>query len=183
MLNTGLRTGEMLGLLNSNIDLEKKVMHIQRGVKEITKRDGFQAKTGREVKIGKLKSASSKRDVPLNSTAIKMIEELRSEFYFGEDSPLVCDENGDYTRPVNFRKGYYRILEAAEIEQKGLHSPRHTFATNPVNGTKQKDRSIKALSPRQVVDLLGHSASQITELYYVKKDTSRLVGITDGFEI
>ena len=112
-----------------------------------------------------------------------MIDELRKEFSFGEDSPLVCDENGDYTRPVNFRKRYYRILAAAGIEQKGLHSLRHTFATNLVNGVKAEDVSIKALSPRQVADLLGHSTSQITELYYVKKDTSRLGGITDGFEI
>ena len=27
------------------------------------------------------------------------------------------------------------------------------------------------------------STSQITELYYVKKDTSRLHGITDGFNL
>ena len=183
MLNTGLRTGEVLGLLNSDIDLENKVIHLQRGVKEIAKRDGSEAQPGREVKIGKLKSASSRRDVPLNNTAIEMINELRNEFYFGEDTPLICDENGDFTRPVNFRKRYYRILAAAEIEKKGLHSLRHTFATNLVNGTKQKDGSIKALSPRQVADLLGHSTSQITELYYVKKDTSRLSGITEGFEI
>ena len=38
MLNTGLRTAEALGLINSDIDLEKKVMHIQRGVKEAQKR-------------------------------------------------------------------------------------------------------------------------------------------------
>ena len=42
---------------------------------------------------------------------------------------------------------------------------------------------LQALSPRQVADLLGHSTSQITELYYVKKDTARLSGITEGFEI
>ena len=30
MLNTGLRTGEALGLLNSDIDLEQRVMHVQR---------------------------------------------------------------------------------------------------------------------------------------------------------
>ena len=40
-----------------------------------------------------------------------------------------------------------------------------------------------ARSPRQVADLLGHSTSEITELYYVKKDTSRLAGITAGFEL
>ena len=183
MLNTGLRTGEMLGLLNNDIDLENRVMHLQRGVKEITKRNGIDAEHGRELKVGKLKSTASRRDVPLNSTAIAMIEELRKESYFGENSPLVADENGNYTRPINFRKRYYRILKAAGIEQKGLHSLRHTFATNLVNGIKQEDGTIKSLTPRQVADLLGHSTSQITEMYYVKKDTARLNGITDGFEI
>ena len=102
---------------------------------------------------------------------------------FGEDTPLVPDEHGNYTRPVNFRKRYYRILAAAGIEKKGLHSLRHTFASSLVNGIKQADGSIKSLTPRQVADLLGHSTSQITELYYVKKDTSRLHGITDGFNL
>lgn len=183
MLNTGLRTGELLGLLNSDIDLENRVMHLQRGVKEIARRNGVNAESGREVKVGKLKSASSRRDVPLNNTAIEMIKDLREESYFGENTPLVCDHSGDYTRPVNFRKRYYKILKAAGIELKGLHSLRHTFATNLVNGQKQPDRTIKSLTPKQVADLLGHSTSQITEMYYVKKDTARLNGITDGFEI
>ena len=52
-----------------------------------------------------------------------------------------------------------------------------------VNGIKQEDGSIKSLTPRQVADLLGHSTSQITELYYVKKDTSRLSGITNDFNL
>lgn len=128
MLNTGLRTGEVLGLLNSDIDFENRVMHLNRGVKEISKRDGVTAEKGREVKVGKLKSATSKRDVPLNDTAIEMILDLRKEFYFGEDAPLIPDENGNFTRPVNFRKRYYRILKVAGIETKGLHSLRHTFA-------------------------------------------------------
>ena len=183
MLNTGLRTGEVLGLLNSDIDLANRVMHLNRGVKEISKRDGVTAEKGREVKVGKLKSATSKRDVPLNDTAIEMILDLRNEFYFGEDSPLIPDENGDFTRPVNFRKRYYRILKAAGIETKGLHSLRHTFATNLVNGIKQEDGTIKSLTPRQVADLLGHTTSEITEMYYVKRDLTKLNGVTDGFEM
>ena len=178
MLNTGLRTGELLGLLNSDIDLERRIVYLERGVKEVWRRDGLQAEPGRDVKVGKLKSATSKRSVPLNDTAITMIQDLRKEAYFGEDTPLVPDEHGDFTRPVN-----YRILAAAGIEKKGLHSLRHTFASNLVNGIKQEDGSIKSLTPRQVADLLGHSTSQITELYYVKKDTSRLHGITDGFNL
>jgi len=183
MLNTGLRTGELLGLLNSDIDIENKTLTVRQGVKEVSRRNGTEFTSGREIKIGKPKSTASKRNVPLNKTAIEMIEELRREDYFGENTPLVCDENGGYTRPVNFRKRYYRILRAAGIEQKGLHSLRHTFATNLVNGIKQPDGTIKSLTPRQVADLLGHSTSQITELYYVKKDTSRLNGITEGFEM
>lgn len=181
MLNTGIRAGEALGLLNSDIDIENRVMHLNRGVKEISKRDGVTAEKGREIKVGKLKSATSKRDVPLNDTAIEMILDLRKEFYFGESSPLIPDENGDFTKPVNFRKRFYRILKASGIETKGLHSLRHTFATNLVNGIKQPDGSIRSLTPRQVVDLLGHSTSEITERYYVKKDTAYLSGITDGF--
>jgi RnfABCDGE-type electron transport complex B subunit len=33
----------------------------------------------------------------------------------------------------------------------------------------------------QVADLLGHTTSEITEMYYVKRDNSRLSGITDNF--
>ena len=36
---------------------------------------------------------------------------------------------------------------------------------------------------RQVAALLRQSASEITELYYVKKDASRLTGITTGFDL
>ena len=183
MFNTGLRTGEVLGLLNSDVDLEHRVLHLQRGVKEVSRRNGAEFTSGREIKVGKLKSASSKRDLPLNQAAVDAILDLRAERYFGEDTPLVPDENGDYTRPVNFRRRYYRILEAAGIEQKGLHSIRHTFATTLVNGIKQPDGTIKSLTPRQVADLLGHSTSEITEMYYVKKDTARLSGITVGFEL
>ena len=119
--------------------------------------------------------------MPLNQAAVEAVREWRQERDFGPTAPLVSDEKGGYTRPVNFRKRYYRILKAAGIEQKGLHSLRHHFATQLINGVKQPDGTIKALSPRQVADLLGHSTSQITEMYYVKKDTTRLQGITDGF--
>ena len=182
MLNTGLRTGELLGLLNSDIDLENKTLTVRQGIKEIVNRDG-NGEAAMKIKIGKPKSATSKRTVPLNKTAVEMIKDLRRESYFGENTPLVCDDKGDYTKPVNLRKRFYRILKAAGIKRKGLHSLRHTFATNLVNGVRQPNGSIKSLTPKQVADLLGHSTSQITELYYVKKDTSRLSGITEGFEM
>lgn len=117
MLNTGLRTGEALGLLNSDIDLEKRVMHLQRGVKEITRRDGVSAESGREVLVGKLKSMSSKRDVPLNSTAIEMIKELAASSTSAKIHPLYAT-----------RKAITRVLSTsanattASFKRQGLSS-------------------------------------------------------------
>jgi integrase len=34
---------------------------------------------------------------------------------------------------------------------------------------------------RQVADLLGHSTTQVTEMYYVKKDMKMLDGVTNDF--
>jgi hypothetical protein len=51
------------------------------------------------------------------------------------------------------------------------------------NGVKQLDGSVKPLSVKQVAELLGHTTSEITELYYVKRDTTRLVGLTDSFNL
>lgn len=166
MLNTGLRTGEVLGLLNSDIDLEHRVIHLQRGVKEISRRDGTEATSGREIKVGKLKTASSKRDIPLNQTAVDAILDLRRERYFGEDTPLITDEHGDFTRPVNFRKRYYRILEAAGIERKGLHSLRHSCASLLyANGVALKD----------IQEWLGHSDIGTTSNIYTHLDYSNKV--------
>ena len=155
MLNTGLRTGEVLGLLNSDIDLEHRVIHLQRGIKEVSRREGTEATSGREVKVGKLKTASSKRDVPLNQAAVDAILDLRAERYFGEDSSLIPDEWGNYTRPVNFRKRYYRILDAARLERKGLHSLRHPYV-KPM--TKNISVQAEALNCQLKFDSLRVSA-------------------------
>ena len=101
-----------------------------------------------------MKTASSKRIVPLNETAIQAIIELRNERYFGEDATLIPDADGNFTRPLNLRKG-----------------------VRAENGT------VKALTPRHVADLLGHTTSEITEMYYVKRNTDMLLGVTNGFEL
>ena len=186
MLNTGLRRGEVCGLLNRDIDLEHRVLHVRRAVKEYYRRDGMDRAKGQETKVGPPKSATSVRDVPLNDTAIEMINRLREEVYLGEDSPLIPNEKGDFIKPINLLRRFYRLQTAAGIpedELKGLHALRHTFATTLINGIKQPDGTIKSLTVKQVADLLGHTTTEITELYYVKKDNTKLEGLTDAFNL
>ena len=186
MLNTGLRRGEVCGLLNSDIDLEHRVLHVRRAVKEYYCRNGMDRAKGQETKVGPPKSATSVRDVPLNNTAIEMINRLREEVYLGEDTPLIPNEKGDFIKPINLLRRFYRLQTAAGIpeeELKGLHALRHTFATTLINGIKQPDGTIKSLTVKQVADLLGHTTTEITELYYVKKDNTKLEGLTDAFNL
>ena len=183
MLNTGLRTGEVLGLLNSDIDLDKRELSVTRAVKEVGKRDKDGAACGTELIVGGMKTAASKRTIPLNSTAIEMILILRTDRYFGADSPLISNQVGDFTRPSTFRSRWYTLLDFAGISHKGLHSLRHTFATRLINGVEDENGNLKTLTVRQVADLLGHTTSSVTEKYYVRREPDKLCGITDEFEL
>ena len=183
MLNTGLRTGEALGLLNSDIDLDKRALSVTRAVKEVSKRDKDGTVCGTELIVGGMKTAASKRTIPLNSTAIEMILILRTERYFGADSPLISNQVGDFTRPSTFRSRWYTLLDFAGISHKGLHSLRHTFATRLINGVEDENGNLKTLTVRQVADLLGHTTSSVTEKYYVRREPNKLCGITDEFEL
>ena len=183
MLNTGLRTGEALGLINSDIDLDDKELRVTRAVKEVSKRDKDGTVRGTELIVGGMKTAASKRTIPLNSTAIEMILILRTERYFGADSPLISNQVGDFTRPSTFRSRWYTLLDFAGISHKGLHSLRHTFATRLINGVEDENGNLKTLTVKQVADLLGHTTSSVTEKYYVRREPDKLCGITDEFEL
>ena len=183
MLNTGLRTGEVLGLINSDIDLDNREMLVVRAVKEVSKRDSDGAVRGNELIVGGLKTAASKRTIPLNSTAIEMIRILRAERYFSADSPLIPNQAGDFTRPSTFRSRRYTLLDFSGIPHKGLHSLRHTFATRLINGIEDENGNLDTLTVKQVADLLGHTTSSVTEKYYVRREPDKLSGITDEFEL
>ena len=57
------------------------------------------------------------------------------------------------------------------------------LATTLINGIKQPDGTIKNLPIKQVADILGHTTTEITELYYVRRESDKLNGVTDGFEL
>ena len=64
----------------------------------------------------------------------------------------------DYVAPSNFRNAFRRFCEFADVEYKGVHALRHTFASLMF----AQDVDIKYIST-----WLGHSSVQITYDTYV----------------
>ena len=100
-----------------------------RSVGQARKRIGSEATDEYEIIIGPPKTLSSKRKIPLNDTAIKMIKDLRNEAYFGENSPLIPDENGKVLSPNQFSYRYAKLIKACGLTKTGIHyvkrEPKH----------------------------------------------------------
>lgn len=156
VLQTGLRTGEMIGLKWSDVDLKKQVIHIQRSME-------YRYSVG-EWKIGEPKSKSGYRDVPLTKEAItilknqkekmkqiKIIDMRFNEFVF------LC-RKGEPTKNSAYDTTLFKLCDKANIDRFSMHVLRHTFATRCIEG---------GMRPKTLQIILGHSNVGITMNLYV----------------
>jgi len=170
-----LRIGEIVGLRYTDIDFQKKEIHIQRNVVRV-KRDHSDGgpKTELLVQENSAKSASSLRTLPLPDVLIDSlkrrmelqnerikkrikrgvpIEYAGSEYIFpGNDWRGPMDGNTFLTRQL------YPLLESAGIPKIPFHGLRHTVATLAAEG---------GLNAKEIQELLGHADSRITEAVYI----------------
>ena len=188
---TGLRLGELCGLRWENVDMESRSFLICETRNRLPNHDDSIAASTTVKTTPTTKTDNSRRRVFIMDEMFHDFEMYRSiqmsikeqDYSYNPEGYVFCQENGLPYEPRTYQDLFKRCVRQAGIPDANFHALRHTFATTLVNGLKQADGSIKSLSPRQVADLLGHSTSEITELYYVKKDTARLAGITVGFEL
>ena len=118
------------------------------------------------------------------SELLKKYISVRFNFLKYPNDYLILSKTGRKINTREIRNIINRIKTKAGISISiSPHTFRHTFATRLINGVKQPDGSVKALSVKQVAELLGHTTSEITEIYYVKRDTTRLAGLTDNFNL
>ena len=103
-LNTGLRRGELFGLLWSDVDLDREILTIQ----------GSGSKSGRT------------RHVPLNAEALAVFMGWRAPMQRAERLVFPGRNGG---RLNNVRKAWTGVLEGAGIEEFRWHDLRHTFAS------------------------------------------------------
>lgn len=156
-LSTGLRLGEVCALKWEDIDIEQKLLHVNRTVQRIESKDGFQKTVLLETAP---KSFFSNREIPISDGLLLLL------------TPFKKTEQGYVLRankpmePRTYQNHFKRYLQSINVPSYNFHTLRHTFATNCIDN----GMDIKSLS-----EILGHSDVQITLNRYVhpSMDTKR----------
>jgi integrase len=145
-LYTGLRIGELCGLMWGDVDFERKLLYVRRTAQRI-KSDGGKRKT--ELVFLTPKSQTSERVIPLTDSLIRFLAEYRKP----EDSACVISRGGNPVEPRVVQYRFKRLLGAAGLRNVNFHTTRHTFATRAL----ESGCDIKALS-----EIMGHASATMT---------------------
>ena len=174
LLGTGMRVSELCGLKWT--DLQSDGIHVERSNMTIEdwKNDGY-------INIEDIpKTSAGKRVIPTNKTLLSLLDIQRKEQAkeclktgrpFDRDGYIFANAVGNPADRSNLGRAFRAMCKDAGIVGRGIHSLRHTFATNWI----RKSPDIPALSR-----ILGHTDPAFTYKTYCHADADSM---TKGMEM
>lgn len=190
LLETGLRTGELIGLTWDAIDWRKRTLTVNKTLEYRHKQDSWRA--------GPPKTATSYRTIPLTNRAFDILKECYSERDTRKESDTLSqileyiDRRTGETNYlvmkdlvfINFRTGepaknssydthLYKLCDEAGIKRFCMHALRHTYATRAIESGMQ---------PKVLQKLLGHKSIKTTMDRYVHVTDDSMTSAIRQFE-
>lgn len=149
-LYSGLRIGELLALTWDDVDFSRKTIDVNKTSHEA------KDKNGRFCRIVEApKTLSSKRIIPLPKKIFALLRGMKKQ---SKGEHVVCGKSGNPVSIRCYQSAFAALLKKANVERKGFHALRHTFATRAL----ECNMDVKTLS-----EILGHKNSSITLNRYV----------------
>lgn len=181
LLETGLRTSELVGLTWDSIDWEKKTLTINKALEYRHSKHCWRA--------GPPKSKKSYRTIPLTAKAYEVLLECYNErndrkeaeimsscleyvdrrtgeknTMFMHDLVFVNWRTGEPAKNSSYDTHLYKLCDKAGIKRFCMHALRHTYATRAIE---------YGIPPKTLQKLLGHAS--------IKTTMDRYVHVTEDF--
>ena len=190
ILETGLRTGEMIGLTWDAIDWEKRTLTVNKTLEFRHKQEFWRA--------GPPKTQHSYRTIPLTNRAYDILREIEQSRAYRKESDQLNQKLEYIDRRtgkknvmvlsdlvfLNYRTGMpaknssydthlYKLCDEAGIKHFCMHALRHTYATRAIE---------RGVQPKVLQKLLGHGSIKTTMDKYVHVTDDSMLRAVQQFE-
>lgn len=190
ILETGLRTGEIIGLTWDAINWEQRTLTVNKTLEFRHKQHEWRA--------GPPKTKQSYRTIPLTNRAYEILQSARVKWETGKKSDTLSKvltytdmrtgQKSSMTMAdlvfINYRTGepaknssydthLYKLCDEAGIKRFCMHALRHTYATRAIESGMQ---------PKVLQKLLGHASIKTTMDRYVHVTDESMKKAVQQFE-